>query len=187
MRTQSLARRAETHLKHLLITMGGVDKDNVSCQVLQALANCPLPADLRITVVMGPQAPGLTDVQQQAQRLPCPTQVLVGVRNMAQLMLDSDLCIGAAGGTSWERCCMGLPTLLLELADNQRSGANALASSGAVLFAPSTQAIAQVFTQFLTDSASKVLQDMGQAAAAVTDGLGSGRIVSKMLSECPRD
>jgi hypothetical protein len=47
--------------------------------------------------------------------------------------------------------------------------------------------MAQVFTQFLTDSAMKVLQDLGQAAAAITDGLGSERIVSKMLSECPRD
>ena len=186
LRTQSLARRVEPHLKHLLITMGGVDKNNATGQVLQALADCRLPADLRITVVMGPHAPGLTDVQQQAQRMPCPTQVLVGVSDMAQLMLDSDLCIGAAGGTSWERCCMGLPTLLLVLADNQRSGATALASSGAVLFAPSTQAMAQVFTQFLTDSASKRLQDLGQAAAAITDGLGSERIVSKMLSECPR-
>jgi UDP-2,4-diacetamido-2,4,6-trideoxy-beta-L-altropyranose hydrolase len=185
MRSQSLSRRTQPRLQHLLITMGGVDKDNATGQVLQSLADCRLPADLRITVVMGPHAPCLTDVQEQAQRIPRPTRVLMGVSDMAQLMVDSDLCIGAAGSTSWERCCLGLPTLLLVLADNQRSGATALAASGAVLFVPTTEVIAQVFNQLLEDSSMQDIQDLGQAAAAVTDGLGSERIASKMLSECP--
>ncbi len=42
---------------------------------------------------------------------------------MAQLMADSDLAIGAAGATSWERCCLGLPTVMVVLADNQRYAA----------------------------------------------------------------
>lgn len=132
LRSQSLARRTQPHLKHLLITMGGVDKDNVTGQVLQALSACHLPTDLRITVVMGPHAPWLADVQQLAAQMPRPTQVLVGVNEMAQLMSDSDLCIGAAGSTSWERCCLGLPTLMLVLADNQLEAASALSDMGAV-------------------------------------------------------
>jgi UDP-2,4-diacetamido-2,4,6-trideoxy-beta-L-altropyranose hydrolase len=185
LRSQSLSRRARPQLQHLLITMGGVDKDNATGQVLQALAACRLPADLRITVVMGPHAPSLTDVQKQAKRMQCPTRVLVGVSDMAQLMVDSDLCIGAAGGTSWERCCLGLPTLLLVLADNQRSSATALAASGAVLFVPTSEVMAQVFSHFLNDSSMQDIQDLSQAAAAITDGLGSERIASMMLSECP--
>jgi len=41
-------------------------------------------------------------------------------------MADSDLAIGAAGSTSWERCCLGLPTLLIVLAENQRDAARFL-------------------------------------------------------------
>jgi len=183
LRSQSLARRALPQIKHLLITMGGVDKDNATGQVLHALTSCHLPDDLRITVVMGPNAPHLADVQQQAAQTRCPTQVLVSVSDMAQLMVDSDWCIGAAGGTSWERCCLGLPTLLLVLADNQLSGARALAQSGAALPLTTTQDMAQVFAKFLSGSAMSQLKSLSQAAAAISDGHGAHRIVDKMFSE----
>ena len=183
LRSQSLARRALPQIKHLLITMGGVDKDNATGQVLHALTSCHLPDDLRITVVMGPNAPHLADVQQQAAQTRCPTQVLVSVSDIAQLMVDSDWCIGAAGGTSWERCCLGLPTLLLVLADNQLSGARALAQSGAALPLTTTQDMAQVFAKFLSGSAMSQLKSLSQAAAAISDGHGAHRIVDKMFSE----
>ena len=187
LRTQSLARRTQPQLKHLLITMGGVDKDNATGQVLQALNECHLPPDLRITVVMGPHAPYLADVKQQATQMPRPTQVLVGVSEMAQLMSDSDLCIGAAGSTSWERCCLGLPTLLLVLADNQLAGARALTHFGAVLPVTTKQKMAQFFAKFLSGPAIEQLKNLSQAAVAISDGLGADRIVSKMFSECLHD
>ena len=185
LRQQSLSRRALPQLKHLLITMGGVDKNNATGQVLQALASCHLPTDLRITVVMGPQAPSLEAVQQQAAIFPRPTQVLVGVSDMAQRMADSDLCIGAAGGTSWERCCLGLPTLVLVLADNQLPGAKALEKAGAALLLTSAQEFPPVWARFLSGSAMAQQKNMSQAAAAISDGLGVERIVSTMVAECP--
>jgi UDP-2,4-diacetamido-2,4,6-trideoxy-beta-L-altropyranose hydrolase len=183
LRSQSLARRVQPQLKHLLITMGGVDKDNATSQVLKALTACHLPIDLRISVVMGPHAPCLADVQQQASRMPWPTQVLVGVNAMAQLMSDSDLCIGAAGSTSWERCCMGLPTLLLVLADNQLPGAQALEKAGAALAVGNDQTLSQVFEKHMQSGASVQLKSWALAAAAVTDGLGVQRTVAAMLTE----
>ncbi len=132
-RELSLHRRAQPQLKNLLITMGGVDQTNATGQVLDALTHCELPADLRITVVMGPTAPWLSQIQAQATAMPRPTQVLAGVSNMAQLMAESDLCIGAAGSTSWERCCLGLPAIQLVLADNQKEAALALTEMSAAL------------------------------------------------------
>jgi UDP-2,4-diacetamido-2,4,6-trideoxy-beta-L-altropyranose hydrolase len=183
LRSQSLARRTQSQLKHLLITMGGVDKDNATGQVLKALTACHLPTDLRITVVMGPHAPCLADVQQQAAQMPWPTQVLVGVNAMAQLMADSDLCIGAAGSTSWERCCLGLPTLLLVLADNQLQGAQALEKACAALVLGNAQNVPQVFEKHMQSGANVQLRSLALAAAAVSDGLGVQRIVAAMLSE----
>ncbi|MFH0934731.1 MAG: UDP-2,4-diacetamido-2,4,6-trideoxy-beta-L-altropyranose hydrolase, partial [Pseudomonadota bacterium] len=119
-REYSLARRSAPQLKHLLITMGGVDKDDVTGKVLDALRVCTLPADCRISVVMGPHAPWLAQVRERAANMPWPTMVLVNISDMARLMADSDLAIGAAGCTSWERCCLGLPSLMMVLADNQR-------------------------------------------------------------------
>ena len=58
--------------------------------------------------------------------MPKPTDVVTDVADMASLMVSADLAIGGAGGTSWERCCLGLPSLLLVLADNQASAARAM-------------------------------------------------------------
>ena len=187
LRSQSLARRTHPQLRRLLITMGGVDKDNATGQVLQALTVCKLPTDLCITVVMGPHAPCLAEVKLQAPQMPWPTQVLVGVNEMAQIMADSDLCIGAAGGTSWERCCLGLPTLLLVIASNQMSGASELEKAGAALVFKTAPDLPQIIEMYLSSAAKAQLKSMGQAASAVSDGLGVQRILDTMLSGSGHD
>ena len=183
LRDESLRRRATPQLKHLLITMGGVDQADATGKVLEALQDCPLPADLRITVVMGPHAPWLERVQLLAKLMPEPTEVKVNVNNMAQLMADSDLAIGAAGSTSWERCCVGLPTLIVVLAENQRNGATALEQSGSVKLLDSVDAIPHALRSILgllvtTDA----LSQLSQKSCLVTDGQGAGR-VSDALGE----
>lgn len=130
-RDYSLKRRQQPLLKQLLLNMGGVDKDNITGQVLDALRESELPNDCRIAVVMGATAPCLDQVKEQAETLPWKTEVNVGVNNMAQLMAESDLAIGAAGATSWERCCLGLPSIMVVLAENQTQIAKMLQHAGA--------------------------------------------------------
>lgn len=71
-REHSLQRRAQPKLKNLLITMGGVDHDNATGKVLDALTHCELPTELRITVVMGPTAPGWRKCKPRQQPCPAP-------------------------------------------------------------------------------------------------------------------
>lgn len=181
-REHSLQRRAQPQLKNLLITMGGVDQANATGQVLSALTNCEIPADLRITVVMGPTAPWLAQVQAQAAAMPRPTQVLVGVNNMAQLMAESDLCIGAAGGSAWERCALGLPTLVLILAANQQSGAMALQSHEAAWVASNEQQMmSQMSALFNKETQTAAFLQMSQAAAKLAAGNGASQVVELLL------
>lgn len=181
-RKHSLQRRAQPQLKNLLITMGGVDKANATGQVLNALSRCELPTDLRITVVMGPTAPWLAQVQAQAAAIPRPTQVLAGVSNMAQLMAASDLCIGAAGGSAWERCALGLPTLVLILAANQHSGAMALQTHGAAWVAADTnQLIDQMSELFNKNTQTAALQKSSQAAAKLATANGASQVVELLF------
>lgn len=182
LRSKSLAlRERNSQLKHLLITMGGVDKDNATGQVLDAIKACALPAELRITVVTGPHAPWLAQVRAQAEQMPWRTEVLVGVTNMAQLMADSDLAIGAAGGTAWERCSLGLPSLVLVLAKNQLAGAIALQDAGAAVVLKSYLQIAEFMgISQTTQFTNEMLTRLSHAAAAVTDGQGCVRAVDHM-------
>ena len=184
LRSQSLARRQSApHLRRLLITMGGVDKDNATGQVLAALQSCSLPADLRVTVVMGQHAPWLAQVQAQATQMPWPTEVLAGVDNMGQLMAENDLAIGAAGSTSWERCCLGLPTIQVVLAQNQEAIARALGHAGAALMLQ-CKAIEQTLPDLISTLASaEKLYTISLAASGVTEGNGASLVCDFMKVE----
>lgn len=183
LRCKSLARRHVVEMKHLLITMGGVDKDNATGHVLQALNLCDLPNNLRISVVMGPHAPWLENVRAQANRMHRSTQVLVGVSNMAQLMAESDLAIGAAGGTAWERCCLGVPSVVLVLAENQLEGAKAFKAQGAAVYVQDIAEIKDYFRLlFASEELLMLIGNLSRAAAAIVDGQGIPRIMMKVLS-----
>jgi len=184
LRAQSIARRqSNTQLSSLLVTMGGVDKDNATGQVLTELQSCNLPADLRVTVVMGPHAPWLAQVQAQATQMPWHTEVLVGVNNMAQLMAESDLAIGAAGSTSWEFCCLGIPSLLICTADNQRTVIAALASNNASVSLDSFE-LGQSDCIPFKKQYTRITENLSifsATAARITDGNGASRVCKEML------
>ena len=183
-RAYRLPRRAKPQLRQLLITMGGVDKDNATGQILEALRLCPLPAQCQITVVMGATAPWLAEVSSQAECMPWPTKVMVGVSDMARLMADSDLAIGAAGATSWERCCLGLPTIMLLLADNQHKVAQGLELAGAVQVLKDPQEIPDRLPALLNGllSSPSLQTEMCEAAAHIADGRGVATVIHNL--EC---
>lgn len=184
LRPYSLQRRALPLLKELLITMGGVDKDNATGQVLQALRQCTLPADCRITVVMGATAPGLEAVKTLAQDLPWSTRVLVGVSNMAQLMADSDVAIGAAGATSWERCCLGLPSAMMVLADNQQKAASLLESASAARTLGPGVDLETELAKFIDEliHSHEYHRKLIENASKIADGTGCHRVAALLTA-----
>lgn len=184
LRERSLQRRHHAQCAHVLVSMGGVDPDNITGRVLETLAQARLGAACRISVVMGPTAPWVAEVRATAAGMPWPTEVLVDVQAMAPLMADSDVAIGAAGATSWERCCMGVPSILVVLADNQRVVANGLAAVGAAHVIDDVRDIRAQLPQLihgLTD-APAARQAMGAAAAGISDGQGSAAVVRRLMA-----
>lgn len=182
LRRYSLQRRKHPVLRELLITMGGVDKENATGQVLTALRTCPLPKECRINIVMGVTSPWVTEVRSLAKEMPRPTRVLVGVSDMAQLMADSDLAIGAAGATSWERCCLGLPSYMIVLAENQRKIAQELTKTGAARLIDFSTVKSQLRGE-IKCLTSLTLSVMSSSAACVTDGLGVMRVTESLRNK----
>lgn len=179
-RRQSLARRPAAALQHILVLMGGIDSENYTGRVLEVLRQCPLPDDLKISVVMGKHAPFLADVRAKASQMQVRTEILVGVVEMAALMSSVDLAIGAAGGTSWERCVLGVPSLVFVMAVNQEEGAKALASVGAAKVFYDVKELASEASFGDIDTLLTELAQMSSAAASVTDGMGVYRVVEAM-------
>lgn len=182
LREKSLARRDQHFsFKRLLISLGGVDKDNVTGQVLSALRDCDLPPGIDIEVVMGATAPWLDEVRKSASTMPRPTNVVVNISDMAQRMADADLAIGAAGSTSWERCCLGLPTLMIVLADNQQSIAVELEKVGATITLQFGSLLCSLKQHWANIIQPASLARMSDRAAQVSDGYGASRVAEAFL------
>ncbi len=188
LRQESLQRRSQGSIGRILITMGGADTEDATGKVLEALQTCDLPESIKLTVILGPHAPFRERVVQLSRAMPWETEVLVNVSNMAECMARSDLAIGAAGTTSWERCCLGLPTLLLVLADNQRGVAHALQDlDGAILLPDLNSLNAHLPDALRRVRAAGVLPAMVKAAAAVTDGGGVNRVIEHLEARTHHD
>lgn len=180
-RAQALAARGGRGLRHLLITMGGMDPQDTTSGILAALKTAPLPRDLCITVIMGGMAPALGRVRKLAADMPWPTEVVVDVSDMAARMEAADLAIGAGGATTWERCALGLPSIIVQIAENQSGIARAMVKAGAALNpGPIT---APDFAPRLHDTLSEAqdrLEELAQQAALICDGNGLERVVGAL-------
>lgn len=187
-REHSLRRRREGAVRSILVTMGGVDKDNATGQILSALAQSALAPGTELTVVMGASAPWRDAVATAARAMPWPTQVVSGVSDMADRMANADLAIGAAGATSWERCCLGLPSVMVVLAENQRTVATNLEKAGAALLIDEPAKITTHLPDLigaLVANPERVKQ-MARQAAAIVDGRGAERVVATIATMTER-
>ena len=178
LRPAALARRAaDPRLGHVLISMGGVDPNDATGACLEQLEASDLPHATEVTVVMGAHAPHLERVRSLVAASRLAAEVVVDVRDMPERMARADLALGGAGGTAWERCVLGLPTILLVLASNQAAGARALVEAGAAVLAESP---ADVGAALATLSEPARLAEVGRAAAAAVDGCGLARACDAM-------
>lgn len=185
LRDYSISRRKTGELKKILVSMGGVDNVNATGAILDVLRHSLLAVRCDITVVMGYHAPWLKKIQDQALTMSCPTRVCVGVKNMAELMAESDLAIGAAGGTALERCCLGLPSLIIAIAENQYDGAKALAELGAAYFIEDVKSLSIKLADGLAwMSSPKNLREMQGNASVVCDGYGVSRVLNGLMQAC---
>lgn len=184
LREYSLERRRKPELKRLLVTMGGVDQPNATGKVLEALRACPLPNGCQITVVMGGNALWLEQVRRLAINMPWPTTVRVNISDMAKVMADNDLAIGAAGATSWERCCLGLPSLLVVLAENQREVAKFLEKQKAAETLDSDERLRWQLQNKIARllSQAEVMRSMIKHSSGITDGQGSKRVQAQLVN-----
>ena len=180
----AMCMRKRHSLGNLFINMGGVDRDNFTGKVLSALKHITLPADLSVTIVLGASNPWVSEIQALAGDMCQQVKVCVGADNMAELMAAADLAIGAAGRTSWERCCLGLPTFTAVIAENQVGIAKDLEIAGAAWTIDMQNIetwLAGAFTKILANP--EILYDMFVAASIICDGDGAGRVSGILVSE----
>jgi UDP-2,4-diacetamido-2,4,6-trideoxy-beta-L-altropyranose hydrolase len=174
-------RRAMGAVSSVLVSLGLTDVGAITGRAVAALL--PALGERRLEVVLGAGAPSLPDIRALAER-DGRVSLHVETREMARLMAEADLAIGAGGSSAWERCVLGLPGVTVVLADNQKENTAALAKAGATTALPLNGALdrrlAETFGVLADDAAAR--SKMSQAAAGLCDGLGAERVAARMLA-----
>lgn len=181
---QSKASRSLLHdgsIGRILISMGATDSQNLSSLAVRTI-RAVLGHLVEIDVILSSLAPSLGAVKLLADSDPKLT-CHVDSSDMARMMDQADLAIGAGGTTAWERAAMGLPTLLTVVADNQQATADALADLGAAIVidgGPDFVVELRDTLKFLSGRPG-FLRMMSNAASALVDGRGASRVAAAIV------
>jgi UDP-2,4-diacetamido-2,4,6-trideoxy-beta-L-altropyranose hydrolase len=181
-RDKTLERRREGgHLKHVLISLGLTDVEGITGRVVRALR--PHLDGLILDVVVGDAAPSLPALRDEA-KTDCAIRLHVDSQAMAELMRQADIAVGAGGSSVWERATLGLPSVTLILADNQRPMIQAMAQVGLTL---AVDAMVPGFEENLVAAVKRLVEDAAlrrwlfEAPCHACDGKGAERVAELVL------
>lgn len=134
LKSKSLSRKErKKKKKNILITMGGVDNNNITEEIISFLDGYYCDFINEIDIVIGSQYKFKDELQKAILKLEYKIRIHQNINNMPELMMIADLAIGALGGTTWERCVMGLPAVNICIANNQKIIAQKISSVGLVV------------------------------------------------------
>ncbi len=165
-------------VRRVLVFLSGADPANVTGRVLAALDAVAEP-EVEVDIVVGANGRHIDVLTAYCAKLP-GRRLHVQTARMAALLAEADVAIGGGGSTSWERACLGVPSLVIGLAQNQLAIAEALAQSGAQLYLGRVEELEDAA---LRDAISVLLANrqlrnaLARAVFSITDGRGVGRVV----------
>lgn len=160
--------------RKVLVTLGGSDPGNATAKVIDALQG----AEVEARFVVGGSNPHLNELSSAVRP---PSSVVCDTPDMPELMAWADIAIAAAGSTSWELAFMGLPSLVLVLAENQFEVASAVDREGlgVNLGAPTEVGVVKKITAALSSSLTDqgTREAMSRRGRMLVDGEGVSRVV----------
>lgn len=166
-----------------LIAFGGVDAAGMTRVAIEALAGIVDVGD-HVHVVVGAAHAGRAAIAGRCTELGWTCHV--NSSRMGQLMAATDLAIGAGGSMVWERMAMGLPTISVIVADNQREQVNVAARLNLLVAMEqaeaSVDALRAAVQSLRADSALR--EQMAASCRRRVDGKGAARIARRM-APCP--
>jgi len=163
----------------VLVTLGGGDLDNMTSKVINGLKKVDI-SNLDVRIVVGPSNPHIETLQKALLFAPCSMRILHNVTNMPELMAWADVALSAGGSTCWELAFMGLPALIITVADNQHAAAERLDAIGVAANLGrqenlSSDEIAHALSRLLLETRGRA--QMSQRAQNLVDGEGASRVL----------
>lgn len=169
-------------IRRIFVFFGGADERNLTGRSLSAFLALG-KSDIEVDVVISAGSPHASAIRRQIQGC-ANVHLHSNLHSLAPLMRQADLAIGAGGTTSWERLCLGLPALVVTLADNQRPIAAELNRRRLIRWLGHQDDVTEAdFSQALRElHAQPSLQSEFSSGTQVVDGKGVHRVWAAMVA-----
>lgn len=168
-------------IKEVLVTLGGADPNNITLKIITML-NQILNKNINVKVVIGSAYKHFSEIERIQNELNYDLQILRDVNNMADLMYSSDVAITAGGTTLFELAFMGLPSMVVQIASNQRSPKIFCERYGTCLYLGNAANLVKVdiersFEELLNKDKRKTMSMNGKL---LIDGEGNKRLINEL-------
>jgi UDP-2,4-diacetamido-2,4,6-trideoxy-beta-L-altropyranose hydrolase len=169
-------------IKNVLVFFGGTDPHDLTGKTLEALTFDNL-RDMNVDIVVGNSYPFFDKLEYSAS-IRGNTRIYKPRSHLADLMVNADIGIGGGGVTNWERMCMGLPSIVITLAENQVPICEILNSKGAIRLLGSYKVVSSqdISNALIKEINSGLILKRISIAKDLCDGMGLERVVNKMKS-----
>lgn len=172
---------ARKRVGNVLVSLGGGDSVKFTLKALRELDR--LDGDFTVTAVFGSRGQGTGEVESFLSGCRKVVNVIYDARNMAELMLRADMAVTGGGTTCYEAACVGLPNLVMVLAENQWVVAKGLHKARASVNLGwhgdiSEEAIARAAKRLADDQPRRAT--MQKSGRALVDGRGANRVVTEI-------
>jgi UDP-2,4-diacetamido-2,4,6-trideoxy-beta-L-altropyranose hydrolase len=173
--------RNNNQIKKIFIFFGGSDPDNMTLLTLQALS-CLELRDIDLDIVIGANNPFRSSIEYYAnQRM--RTKIYGELPHLAELMSEADMAIGAGGTTALERMVLGLPSLVITIAENQVPVSKLLNEIGAIRLVGNSKNvdIETIKTVTYDEITSKGYLNLSKKSRTLCDGNGVFRVRDEII------
>lgn len=170
-------------IKRILVSFGGSDPHNLTGRALAAFLRLDRP-EVEVDAVVPDDSPHAASLDRQIAGIP-NVRMHHGLPTLSGIMARADLAVGAGGATNWERLCLGLPSLVVTTAENQRSIAEELGRRSLIRYLGHHDTVG---VTMIEDALAGALgngsdEQWSRRCLAVVDGAGAARVASVMLAD----
>lgn len=172
--------------ENILVFYGGSDLGGETLRAIRVLSKPPF-ADRNLNVVVGPSNPAGDEIGSLCNRRGRAV-VYTGLKSMADLIVEADLALGAGGTSTWERCAMGVPSVITPIANNQLQLTQELVDLDLAYTAGDWRTINDdALRAVLLDVFADIgrFERMSVCSREITDGLGADRVAFAIKPESP--
>jgi len=172
-------------VKSVIVYFGSVDRLNLTSQICEILTEKEF-SHLKVEVVVGSLLLHERKLRELTQGLE-NVRLMRSVPSLGPFLASADIGIGAGGSTTWERCCVGLPTIVVSTALNQEEICKTLESESSIIYLGKYEKFKKTKCREAISrliNCPDLLERISERCKQYTDGLGASRVAAELSSYC---